>query len=387
MQQNTTEHPSGNATMPQDVLDSEDTPARHGSYPAVQHAAAEAAEAACTADVAAALAEAFCGSTANALSSSFQVNDCWQTHVTAGPHAAAANAAGVPAQQQLDAMLQTDVLFDVCTAMEGLDGSCCSCSSTHDISSAEELEQLLEHELRAAAAAAPGNWTPAYTQLQQQASMPKESLMRKESYNMLGGRNGYQLLPAQGSMQLQQQTIRTPCWQHPEQQQQGVGVPAGLPAPSFGFGHFAETPPMQQLGMQQQQQLVVNMPESNAGIGVGGASGVASVQQRLDHLQEMQQQLEQMQSMMAVVQLKRQQAAALLDTADAAAAAAVAPGFGAGLQMPMLRRTTATQDAAAVEPAVGMGVGLQVPSLQRTLTLESSSNGFCAGATWASFMM
>jgi hypothetical protein len=132
MQQNT----RGKATMSQDVLDNEDIPARHGSYPAVQHAAAEAA---CTADVAAALAEAFCGSAANALTSSCRMDDCWQTHVTAGPHAAAATAARVQAQQQqLDAVLQADVLFDVCTAMEGLDGSCCSCSSTHEISSAEE---------------------------------------------------------------------------------------------------------------------------------------------------------------------------------------------------------------------------------------------------------
>jgi hypothetical protein len=208
--------------------------------------------------------------------------------------------------------------------------------------------------------------------------------MRKESHSVLGGRNGYQLPPAQGSMQRQPQTITPPCWQHLQQQQQGVGVPAGMPAPSCGFGHFAETPCMQQLGMQQ-QQVVFGMPESNAGVGGVDAASTTLLQQRLDHLQEMQQQLEQLQSMMAAVQLKRQQAAALLDTADAAAA--VAPGFGAGLQMPMVRKTTATQDAAAVEPAVGMGVGLQVPTLQRTLTLESSSNCFCACPTWASFVM
>jgi hypothetical protein len=397
-QQNTTEPPGGNATASQDGLCSEE-PAQYRSPPTVRHAAAAAApDAACTADVAAALAEAFCGNTTKAPTSSFLVED-WPTHVTAGQHAAAATAAAAAfaPQQQLDAVLQTDVLFEMCTAMEGLDGSCCSCSSTHDISSEQELEQLLEHELRAAAAAAaasgrpaaaaaPCNRTPtyAYVQLQQQASMPKDFKMPKEPYNALGGRNGCQALTAQGSIQWQQQTITTPCWQHLDQQQQGVGMLAAVPAPNIGFGYVHEAPSMQHLAMQQQQ--MVGMFESNAGIGVGAAPSASSLQQRLHHLQEMQQQLEQLQSMMAVVQLKRQQAAALLDTADAAAAAAVAvaQAVGAGSQVPMLHRST-TLDAAAVASA--MGVGVQVPTLRRSQTLESSSNGFCACPTWASFVV
>jgi hypothetical protein len=380
MQQDSTEHPSGEATTASGRNLSDHNQAPYNSHPAVP-AAAAAADAACAAadedDVTAALAEAFCGAATDAFICSCVSNDwaaqpsAWQP--TAAAAAAAFTAAPAPQQQQrFNAVLQTDALFDMCTAMEGFDGSCCSCScsSTHGVGNEQELEQLLEYELRAAAAApAAAEWPPAYAQQQQQVSMTSGFVPA------LSGWNGSQVPTAEGILQQQHTTQAMPRPQQLARQQQSIGVLTEVPAATYAFGHNPQGPPVQQLGMQQQQQQVVGIPASNARTGAG--LNASELQQRLDHLQEIQQQLEQLKRMMAVVRLKRQQAAALLDGPDAAAAAAaVHAALGASYPVPMLQRSTTMSSAAVAAAAVG-AVG--APTLRRAQTLESSSNGFCVG--------
>jgi hypothetical protein len=317
-----------------------EAPAQNDLIPAVQPAAAAAAAAApddgaCAADVAAALAEVLTSNMMQELDSCCQfgsptaANSSWQRTPT------------LQQQQQqsidleVDELLQSDMLFDMCTAMEAHNGSCCSCSSTHDINSEHDLEQLLEHELRAAAAAAatnrppvaaaaaaaaaaPSGWPSGYAYRQQQAAV------LHACFGMLGSSSGFPAVNAEGYKQCATMAV-TPGWQQ-QQQQQVHNVP-GMPV----------TAPCR-------------LDESNA----------SALRQRLTHLQEMQQHLEELQHVLASVQLRRQQAAALLMAADAAAAAAV---------------------------VVAPDLGVQGPVLQRSLTLQSSNNNGCGmGHSWGALV-
>jgi hypothetical protein len=308
----------------------DETPAcqRLGQLEAMQPAAAAAAPDgdACAADVAAALAEALSASILQEFDRGCHVDSAaaacskWQHDTQVAQQQ----------QQQAQSMdiefsefLQSELLFaDMCTALEDYDGSCCSCSSTHEISSEQELEQLLNFELRAAAAAAicsppaaaaAGAWPSAFAQPLRQAvcNACPDGVCKRDSINK----------------------AVTSSWQ---QQQQQLA--------------------MQQ---QQQQQRVTGMfVESRRGP-VTTVPDASALQQQLTHLQEVQQHLEQLQYVLDSVHLRRQQAAALLMAADAAAAAAVA--------------------APALQ-------GIPAQGLQRSLTLQSSSNACYGASSWGAFV-